>query len=91
MNAQMKYTDSQCLSSDVRFYTITDVMKMTGWGEKAVQNMFNDPEFPCSDFGRTRIVESHALIQYFSVRRTKEDKAQWLKGELSNELKKRIG
>ena len=91
MNAQVEQTNRHYISSEVRFYSITDIMEMTGWGERAVQNMFKDPDFPAVDFGKTKIVEAHALIDYFSVRRTKENEQHWMRGELSDELKKRVG
>ena len=45
---------------------------MTHWSEATVQKMFNDPHFPAADFGRNKIVEAHALISYFSERRSKD-------------------
>ena len=93
MVAQMENINKRYISSDVRFYTVKDVMKMTGWSEKIVLNIFRDPEFPAADFGRSKVVEAHALIEYFSVRREKGNgisETERLKGELSNELKRRI-
>ena len=54
----------------MRFYTIKDLIRLLGWSETTVQKMFNDPKFPSSDFGRTKVVEAHALIDYFSKRHT---------------------
>ena len=54
------------VSSDVKFYTISDLKEMLGWSENTVQKLFNDPKFPSSDFGRIKVVEAHALIDYFS-------------------------
>ena len=34
------------ISSEVRFYTVEDISKMSGWGENVVLKMFNDPAFP---------------------------------------------
>ena len=42
------------ISSEVKFYTISDLKNMLGWSENTVQKLFNDPKFPSSDFG-TRI------------------------------------
>lgn len=65
------------ISSEVRFYTISDLIKLLGWSETTVQKMFNDPKFPSSDFGRTKVVEAHALIDYFSKRHTKHNDRHW--------------
>ena len=40
------------ISSEVKFYTISDLKNMLGWSENTVQKLFNDPKFPSSDFGR---------------------------------------
>lgn len=93
MDAQMEITNRRYISSDVRFYTVKDVMELTGWSEKIVLSIFRDPEFPAADFGKSRIVEAHALIEYFSIRREKGNgvsETDRKKGELSNELKRRI-
>lgn len=65
------------LSSEVKFYTIADLIKMTGWSENTVQKLFNDPKFPSSDFGKTKVVEAHALIDYFSKKHIKENDRFW--------------
>jgi endonuclease G len=61
------------VSSEVRFYTIQDLMKMLRWGEDTVQKLFNDPKFQSSDFGKTKVVEAHALIDFFSKKHVKND------------------
>lgn len=66
------YVTPQVVSSEVKFYTIADVQKMTGWSEMTVQRLFNDPGFPAADFGRNKVVETHALMNYFSTRRSKD-------------------
>ena len=66
-----------CLSSELRFYTIRDLQNLLGWSEKTVQKMFNDPSFPSIDFGRTKVVEAHAAIEYFSRKREKEYERHW--------------
>ena len=38
--------DKPYISSEVRFYTISDLTKMLGWSETTVQKLFNDPKFP---------------------------------------------
>ena len=61
------------ISSEVKFYTISDLKNMLGWSENTVQKLFNDPKFPSSDFGRMKVVEAHALIDYFSEKHLKQN------------------
>ena len=65
------------ISSDVKFYTISDLTKLLKWSENTVQRLFNDPKFPSANFGRTKVVEAHALIEYFSRKHTKETERYW--------------
>lgn len=65
------------ISSDVRFYTIAELQKLLGWSEMTVQKLFNDPRFPSTDFGRNKVVEAHALIEYFSTRHEKDRERHW--------------
>ena len=65
------------LSSEVRFYGVDDLVEMLGWSRHTVLKLFNDPEFPASDFGKAKIVEAHALIEYFSVRRCRDTDRHW--------------
>ena len=66
-----------CLSSELRFYTISDLQKLLGWSERTVQKMFNDSAFPSVDFGRNKVVEAHAAIEYFSKRHEKALELHW--------------
>ncbi len=65
------------ISSEVKFYTISDLKNMLGWSENTVQKLFNDPKFPSSDFGRVKVVEAHALIDYFSKKHLKQNDGYW--------------
>lgn len=65
------------ISSEVKFYTILDLKNMLGWSENTVQKLFNDPKFPSSDFGRIKVVEAHALIDYFSKKHLKQNDGYW--------------
>ena len=65
------------ISSEVKFYTISDLKNMLGWSENTVQKLFNDPKFPSSDFGRIKVVEAHALIDYFSKIHLKQNDGYW--------------
>ena len=66
-------TAKQCLSSEAIFYSIEDVAEMTGWSVRTVQKLFNCPVFPSTDLGKRKLVESHALIEFFSVKRERCD------------------
>ncbi|MBE6719110.1 MAG: hypothetical protein E7571_00445 [Ruminococcaceae bacterium] len=71
-------TSSQIyVSSEVRFYTMEDLKNMLGWSKDTIVKLFNDPKFPSSDFGREKVVEAHALIDYFSSKHTKRNDRHW--------------
>ena len=54
----------QYISSEVRFYTITDLQEMLGWSPATIHKLFNDPKFPAIDYGKRKFVENHALIYH---------------------------
>lgn len=62
---------------DVQFYTIADLVSMLGWSTATVQKLFNDPDFPAVNYGKNKVVEKHALIDYFSRRRDKSRNRYW--------------
>ena len=90
--------EERYISSEVRFYSVKDVEEMTGWSKNIVLKIFNHPEFPAADFGKAKMVEAHALIDFFSARRSKADcevdsrstEKERKKEELKNELRKRM-
>ena len=65
------------LSSEVILYSIEDIRQMSGWSLTTVQKLFMHPGFPAIDFGKKKVVENHALIQFFSVRREKARDRFW--------------
>ena len=65
-------THKQCISSELRFYTVSELQELLGWSERTVLKLFNDPSFPAADFGRTKVVEAHAAIEYFSKRHDRD-------------------
>jgi hypothetical protein len=67
------------VSSEVIMYSIEDVVRITRWSKKVVQNLFNDPSFPSVNYGKHKLVENHALMQFFSVRREKEFEQYWMR------------
>lgn len=75
---RMQEVSKTYISSNVRFYTIKDLIELLGWSEMTVQKLFNDPKFPSANFGRQKIVEAHALIEYFSKKHIKERERHWM-------------
>lgn len=55
----------------IQFISIKEFSKMTGWSEKTVQELYNKPDFPSTDFGKEKKAEVHAIIDYFKVPRRK--------------------
>lgn len=51
---------------EAKFYTVEDVMKMTGYGKATVLKIFNRPDFPCCNSGRRLIVSAYAFWDYFN-------------------------
>ena len=70
-------TDKRYISSEVRFYTIADLCKMLGWSHGTVERLFRDPKFPSADFGRGKVVEAQALIDYFSKKHERDHDRFW--------------
>lgn len=65
------------LACDAKFYTISEVAELTRWSEKTVQKLFNAPDFPSADFGRGKVVEAHALIEYFKTKHERSKDKYW--------------
>ena len=65
------------IPAEIRFFTISDLQEMLGWSETTVQKLFKDPNFPSSDFGKSKVVEAHALIDYFSTKHVKKRERYW--------------
>ena len=65
------------VSSEVILYSIDDFVKMSGWRHNTVEKLFNDPKFPSIDYGKRKLVENHALMQYLSVRHEKKLDRYW--------------
>ena len=74
---EYKNTTRIYVSSDVQFYTIERLIEMLGWSEATVQKLFNAPDFPSVDYGKTKVVENHALIEFFSKKRQKNSEPYW--------------
>ncbi len=80
--------DRLSISSEVRLYSIDDLAEMSGWSVKTVQKLFNDPAFPSLDYGKTKLVEAHALIAFLSVKHEKELESYWRKLERERNQRK---
>ena len=63
--------------SDSLFFDIKDVIEITGWSKKTVEDLFNHPMFPCTDLGKRKLVLKTAFIKFFSDRRCKDDESRW--------------
>lgn len=77
MNLTSESVKRTYISSEVRFYTMVEIQDLTGWSDKTVKKLFNDPKFPSANFGRTKVVEAHALIDFFSKKHVKEREIYW--------------
>ena len=55
----------------LRFITIRDMQKATGWSLTTVQELFRMKDFPCCDYGKEKVAEINAVIKFFSVPRRK--------------------
>ena len=82
-----KNTNRIYVSSEVQFYTIERLIEMLGWSEATVQKLFNAPDFPSVDYGKTKVVENHALIEYFSKKRLKNSEPYWRINNMVKEKK----
>lgn len=63
----LKEVDKQTIN--LCFVGIKEIVESTGWNKKTVQDLFNRPDFPSTDFGKEKKAEIHAVINYFSVPR----------------------
>ena len=55
----------------IRFITIREFAKITGWSVTTVKHLYNRPDFPSCDYGKEKIAEVSAVVKYFSVPRRK--------------------
>jgi hypothetical protein len=51
------------------FYTVKDVMALTGWSKTTTLNTFQSKDFPANNYGKGWLVTKQAFYEYFSVRR----------------------
>lgn len=55
----------------LRFISIKEFSKITGWSIPTVQDLYNRPDFPSTDYGKEKKAEIHAIVDYFKVPRRK--------------------
>lgn len=63
------HSNIQSIDNDIEFFTIKDVMDLTGWSKRTCENLFLNPEFPSCDYGKSKIVLKPAFVQFFMTRR----------------------
>lgn len=55
----------------LKFISIKEFAEITGWSLPTVQNLYNRPDFPSTDYGKEKKAEIHAIVEYFKVPRRK--------------------
>lgn len=55
----------------LRFITIQEFSNITGWSIPTVQNLYNRPDFPSTNYGKEKKAEIHVIVEYFKVPRRK--------------------
>lgn len=68
--------NAKCMGQ-VKFITIREVADAMGMSYNQAKKLFNDPEFPSTDYGKSKLVEESALRKYFAESRRKGDSAYW--------------
>lgn len=59
------------------FFDIADVRKITGWSKKTVEDLFNNPAFPCTDLGKRKLILKIAFVKFFMERRCRDNEDYW--------------
>ncbi len=73
----LKDTIKDFYDSEIVFLTIKDVSNITGWSKKTVEDLFNNPSFPSTNIGKTKLVLKPAFIKFFMTKRSREDYSIW--------------
>lgn len=63
-------------SKMITFITIKDFSKLRNISLKSAQDMFNIPDFPSENYGKQKVVELTALINWYQQKRDKNDSCQ---------------
>ena len=64
-------------NEDVLFFDTSDVRRITGWSKKTVEDLFNNPAFPCTDIGKRKLILKVAFIKFFMDRRCRDNEDYW--------------
>ena len=59
------------------FFDTNDVREITGWSKKTVEDLFNNPVFPCCDIGKRKLVLKFAFVKFFMDRRCRDNEDYW--------------
>lgn len=62
---------------NVLFFDTADIRNITGWSKKTVEDLFNNPAFPCTDIGKRKLVLKTAFIKFFMERRCRDNEDYW--------------
>lgn len=86
------YCEDRVICPNV-IYTLPEVMRLTGLGEKSAMQLLNDPNCNSTNIGNSWKILGSELIAYFTVRRIKEYDRYWSgKGKVNvKERKQRKG
>ena len=79
--AKDKYTELMELQEEpvsIEFLSISNVCDILKCNIKTALKLFNDPEFPCENYGKEKKILAKEFIRYFSVRRDKNKSLYWL-------------
>lgn len=63
-------------SKMITFITIKDFSKIRNISCSQAQTMFNLPDFPSENYGKQKVVELTALINWYQQKRDKKDSCQ---------------
>ena len=57
MNKQLEALDKnyKIVFNEDLFFTIQDVIRITNWSKKTVEDLFNNPAFPATDLGKKKL------------------------------------
>jgi len=61
------------LNENAVFFSIKDVMALTGWSKEKTQAVFNLSDFPSCDFGKKKIVLKTAFLNWMSKPRRRKE------------------
>ena len=72
-----KFVSLQEKANEINFLSIEDVCSILDCCENTAKKLFNDPEFPCENYGRKKKILVSEFIKFFAVRRDKNKSLYW--------------